>query len=161
LNEHQRSIFNTTFNNVSVDLLTRSQSIPEASTCSATITLPQPDTSKVSFLQCSSFFRGCEDAVEAIDSHMHLDRTCQRMHGQVSMTATVDDILAIQPWVTPMRINLKGVVAVYCDPENYPCTLPEDSRVKVAVGVHPKKIHLLKGGSLKLEIFFYIFLKSA
>jgi TatD DNase family protein len=87
---------------------------------------------------------GPMEPLMAIDSHMHLDRTGLQMGGRVSLGATLDEILSFHQRIAPMSpVSLQGVVANYCDPERFPKCLPVDPRVRVAVGVHPKKVRLL------------------
>ncbi|VDI34910.1 TatD DNase family protein [Mytilus galloprovincialis] len=44
-----------------------------------------------------------------------------------------------RPPVVP--VNIKGGLLIFCDPETYPETVPFDSKWKVAIGLHPKKIY--------------------
>jgi Tat protein secretion system quality control protein TatD with DNase activity len=41
-------------------------------------------------------------------------------------------------------VNLIGGTLIYCDPESFPTSVPIDDKWKVAIGVHPKKVHGLR-----------------
>jgi TatD DNase family protein len=41
-------------------------------------------------------------------------------------------------------VNLIGGTLIYRDPESFPTSVPKDNKWKVAIGVHPKKVHGLR-----------------
>ena len=77
---------------------------------------------------------------DAMDSHMHLDRSLRRLRMDPRMG--IQELLARRPRPAPKpEINLVGGVLVYCDPKTWPedaerLNLPEGWFI--AVGVHPK-----------------------
>lgn len=90
----------------------------------------------------------CGELLEAIDTHFHLDRTAMKVLHNPKLSKfrsyRSDDLLRIvMEYKSPVQplipVKLVGMVAVYCDPETYPCEPPRDPRVKITVGVHPKK----------------------
>lgn len=74
---------------------------------------------------------------KAFDAHFHLDRYSIRRHGDIDLSIgeLVEEKLHA-PIETP--VQLVGGVLVYCDVDSYPTTFPEDTRWKVAVGIHPR-----------------------
>ncbi|VDI80333.1 Hypothetical predicted protein [Mytilus galloprovincialis] len=78
--------------------------------------------------------------LDVFDSHFHLDRASTRISGNPT-AITIERWLGEQmerPPVVP--VNIKGGLLIFCDPETYPETVPFDSKWKVAIGLHPKKI---------------------
>ena len=77
---------------------------------------------------------------DAMDSHMHLDRSLRRLRMDPRMG--IQELLARRPRPAPKQeINVVGGVLVYCDPKTWPedpekLNLPEGWFI--AVGVHPK-----------------------
>jgi TatD DNase family protein len=80
----------------------------------------------------------------AFDSHFHLDRTALACWGEGSVsTATVEAVLEHCTNEQPgILVDLVGAVAVYCDPNCYPRSLPPHPQWRWAVGIHPKKVSL-------------------
>jgi len=79
--------------------------------------------------------------IKAIDSHMHVDRLATRLTGSPKCQ-WVGELLSVEGRVKPRNpVDLRGMVAVYCDPETYPEQLPLDPCVRMAQGVHPRKVH--------------------
>ncbi|VDI44008.1 Hypothetical predicted protein [Mytilus galloprovincialis] len=79
--------------------------------------------------------------LDVFDSHFHLDRASTRISGNPT-AITIERWLGEQmerPPVVP--VNIKGGLLIFCDPETYPETVPFDSKWKVAIGLHPKKIY--------------------
>jgi TatD DNase family protein len=88
---------------------------------------------------------------DAMDSHMHLDRSLRRLRMDPRMG--IQELLARRPRPAPkQKINVVGGVLVYCDPKTWPenpekLNLPEGWFV--AVGVHPK--HALDFGDFYFD----------
>ena len=88
---------------------------------------------------------------DAMDSHMHLDRSLRRLRMDPRMG--IQELLARRPRPAPKQeINVVGGVLVYCDPKTWPenpekLNLPEGWFV--AVGVHPK--HALDFGDFYFD----------
>jgi Tat protein secretion system quality control protein TatD with DNase activity len=76
----------------------------------------------------------------AFDSHFHLDRPSKRLLGNLSLTMeTWTDESTERPSTVP--VNLIGGTLIYCDPESFPSSVSIDDKLRVAIGVHPKKVH--------------------
>jgi hypothetical protein len=78
-----------------------------------------------------------DEPLGAFDAHFHRDRYSIRRHGDIDLSIgeLVEERLQT-PIETP--VQLVGVVLVYCDKDNYQTTFPENTRWKVAVGIHPR-----------------------
>jgi len=78
-----------------------------------------------------------DEPLRALNVHFHLDRYSIRRHGDINLSIgeLVEERLQT-PIETP--VQLVGGVLVYCDVDSYPTTFPEDTRWKVAVGIHPR-----------------------
>jgi hypothetical protein len=78
-----------------------------------------------------------DEPLRTVDAHFHLDRYSIRRHGDIylSVGELVEERLQT-PIETP--VQLVGGVLVYCDVDIYPTTFSEDTRWKVAVGIHPR-----------------------
>ncbi|CAG2255195.1 tatD [Mytilus edulis] len=74
---------------------------------------------------------------EAFDSHFHLDRASILLTGSLEMSVEqyLQEKLIPQPDIAVEEI---GGVIVYCDPDTYPQVLPDTSKWKIAIGLHPK-----------------------
>jgi len=82
------------------------------------------------------------EAFDVYDSHLHLDRSSKRLLGNLALS--MDDWMnepMERPPTTP--VNVIGGTLVYCDPEKYPKSIPIQDKWKVAIGVHPKKVHTI------------------
>jgi len=89
--------------------------------------------------------------IKAYDTHFHLDRMSKMIYGDNSLT--VSSVVTEQlerPPIIP--VNLEGGLLVYCDPETYPVNMPMDTKWKVAIGIHPKKV--VKCSEEQVKIFF-------
>jgi hypothetical protein len=87
--------------------------------------------------------RSMGEVYVVFDSHFHLDRTSKRLLGNLSLTMeTWTDESMERPSKVP--VNLIGGTLIYCDPESFPTSVPIDDKWKVAIGVHPKKVHSLR-----------------
>jgi Tat protein secretion system quality control protein TatD with DNase activity len=77
-----------------------------------------------------------DEPLRAFDAHFHLAIYSIRRHGDIDLSIgeLVEEKLQI-PIETP--VQLVGGVLVYCDVDSYPTTFPENTRWKVAVGIHP------------------------
>jgi len=77
-----------------------------------------------------------------IDSHMHLDRMNSQLR-RGTPVHTLGEIRSLRVRAYPeVRVDLRGVVAVHCDPETYPNRICHSDEVKVAIGLHPRKVEL-------------------
>ena len=76
-----------------------------------------------------------DEPLRAFDAHFHLDRYSIRRHGDIDLSIGQ---LVEERLQTPIEthVQLVGGVLVYCDVDSYPTTFPEDTRWKVAVGIH-------------------------
>lgn len=84
-------------------------------------------------------------SVDAIDSHMHQDRSSSVLWGGNPKLRTIVEIMGRDVGCQPqVQVNLRGAVAVYCDPETYPNaqTLASSPNLKFAIGLHPRKVKL-------------------
>ncbi|VDI04080.1 TatD DNase family protein [Mytilus galloprovincialis] len=74
---------------------------------------------------------------EAFDSHFHLDRASILLTGSLEMSVEqyLQEKLIPQP---DIAVEVIGGVLVYCDPDTYPQVLPDTSKWKIAIGLHPK-----------------------
>ncbi|CAC5383866.1 tatD [Mytilus coruscus] len=73
---------------------------------------------------------------EAFDSHFHLDRASILLTGSLAMSVKyLQEKLIPQPDIS---VEVVGGVIVYCDPDTYPQVLPDTSKWKIAIGLHPK-----------------------
>ncbi|CAC5416321.1 tatD [Mytilus coruscus] len=74
---------------------------------------------------------------EAFDSHFHLDRASILLTGSLEMSVEqyLQEKLIPQP---DIAVEVIGGVIVYCDPDTYPQVLPDTSKWKIAIGLHPK-----------------------
>ncbi|CAC5415891.1 tatD [Mytilus coruscus] len=74
---------------------------------------------------------------EAFDSHFHLDRASILLTGSLAMSVEqyLQEKLIPQPDIS---VEVVGGVIVYCDPDTYPQVLPDTSKWKIAIGLHPK-----------------------
>jgi len=126
------------------------QNLPEHSDAQSTDTgrsMVSPsltNESEINLDQTSFFYATAsgDQTYEAIDSHMHMDRTSRSLKRSVPLRTLEEVKSLIQPLRPKIRVDLKGVVAVYCDPDTYPINVPTSEGVKVAVGFHPKKAKL-------------------
>ncbi|CAC5388953.1 tatD [Mytilus coruscus] len=78
--------------------------------------------------------------LDVFDTHFHLDCASTKISG--SPTA-----ITIERWLgekmerpPAVPVNGKGGLLIFCDPETCPETVPFDGKMKVAIGLHPKKI---------------------
>ncbi|XP_053376746.1 putative deoxyribonuclease TATDN2 [Mercenaria mercenaria] len=82
--------------------------------------------------------------VDAIDCHFHLDRTGSRVlkkSHKLSPDDLLTQILEFRQVVSPLvPVRLLGMVANFCDPDSYPTLFPSDSRLKISIGLHPRKV---------------------
>ena len=67
----------------------------------------------------------------AFDIHFHLDRASILSKG--SLQLTIEEYLE-----TEIPVEITGGVLVYCDPDTFPTVLPDTTKWKIAVGLHPK-----------------------
>ena len=87
--------------------------------------------------------RSIREVCDAFDTHFHLDRSSKRLLGNLSLTMeTWTDESMERPSKVP--VNLIGGTLIYCDPESFPTSVPIDDKWRVAVGLHPKKVHGLR-----------------
>lgn len=87
--------------------------------------------------------RSIREVCDAFDTHFHLDRSSKRLLGNLSLTMeTWTDESMERPSKVP--VNLIGGTLIYCDPESFPTSVPIDDTWRVAVGLHPKKVHGLR-----------------
>ena len=85
--------------------------------------------------------RSMGEVYSAFDSHFHLDRSSKRLLGNLSLTMeTWTDESMERPSTVP--VNLIGGTLIYCHPESF--SVPIDDKWKMAIGVHPKKVHGLR-----------------
>jgi len=86
----------------------------------------------------------------AIDSHLHLDRMGSSLKC-VSPIQTLDEVRSLRLQLYPQtQVKLRGIVAVYCDPGTYPIRVFPSDEVKVAIGLHPRKVGLFDMAREKL-----------
>jgi hypothetical protein len=87
--------------------------------------------------------RSIREVYDAFDSHFHLGRSSKKLLGNLSLTMeTWTDESMERPSKVP--VNLIGGTLIYCDPEFFPTSVPIDHKWRVAIGVHPKKVHGLR-----------------
>ena len=67
---------------------------------------------------------------------MHLDRLAKKLLGRFSRAGAFNAVLNFNMQDKPTNtINIVGAVAVYCDPEEFPCILPTDPSLSIAIVV--------------------------
>ncbi|XP_060555212.1 uncharacterized protein LOC132716073 [Ruditapes philippinarum] len=91
--------------------------------------------------------------LEAFDSHFHADRLSKVLYG--NPREAVADLIKASVGVLPTTsVKVIGGVMVFCDPETFPETLPSERGFGSAVGVHPKKCHLLSDSAYQKLLSF-------
>lgn len=75
------------------------------------------------------------ELLRAFHAHFHLDRYSIRRYGDIDLSIGE---LVEERLQAPIETHLQlvGGVLVHCDVDSYPTTFPEDTRWKVAVGIH-------------------------
>ena len=87
--------------------------------------------------------RSMGEVYSAFDSHFHLGRSSKRLLGNLSLTMETWTDESMERSST-VPVNLIGGTLIYCDPGSFPTSVPIDDKWKVAIGVHPKKVHGLR-----------------
>ncbi|KAL4222256.1 hypothetical protein ACF0H5_018293 [Mactra antiquata] len=89
--------------------------------------------------------------LDAFDSHFHADRLSRALKGHTR--AAITDLVSANVGCSPRNpVNVVGGVTIYCDPESYPVSLPCQRGFGAAIGVHPKKCHLLTTAKFQMVL---------
>ena len=79
-----------------------------------------------------------EERPVGFDSHFHLDRSSDWILKKPD--GTLEELLAVEVDQAQCPVDVRGGVAVFCDPETYPEVFPRVPGFGSAVGIHPKKV---------------------